>query len=127
MRTTNRPKGNVELGRYLRSVRESRGWSLRNLEQRCGLSNAYLSQLENGRVRQPSPDALQRLADALGLEFQQLMRRAGYLASLEAKQARDSSPSHGATCTFGTLQLSQHEEEALLEYLAFLRFRSRRA
>lgn len=55
-------------GDYLRSVRERAGLSLRELAAAVGVSAPYLMRLETGARSKPSPDVLQRLADALGVD-----------------------------------------------------------
>lgn len=65
-------------GDYLRARREAIGWSLRDVERITGgkVSNAYLSQLETGRVENPSIVVCHRLAFAYGLDFAELAERA---------------------------------------------------
>ena len=46
-----------ELGSLLADLRQAKGLSLREVEEATGraVSNAYLSQLENGKIQKPSP------------------------------------------------------------------------
>lgn len=39
---------------HLRSIRKYRGFRIREVEELTGISNSYLSQLENGKVTNPS-------------------------------------------------------------------------
>lgn len=55
----------TKLGTHLRSLRNQRGWTLGDLAQRTGVSEAYLSRLEGGE-RQPSLAVLFNLAQAFG-------------------------------------------------------------
>ena len=41
-------------GEFLKSARKAKRLTLREVEQKTGISNAYLSQLESGKVKQPS-------------------------------------------------------------------------
>lgn len=50
----------------LRTVREARGLSLREVARRAGIDPAHLSRIERGLVS-PSVAVLKRLADVLGL------------------------------------------------------------
>lgn len=68
-----------DLGAYLREQREAAQLSLRQLAERAGMSNPYLSQVERG-LRRPSAEILSALADALGLSAEALYVRAGILA-----------------------------------------------
>jgi len=113
---------NSDLGTYLRGLRSASGLTLRGVEQRIRVSNALLSQLESGKVKQPSPVILYKLAEVYGAPYETLMEKAGYPVMEPRKSpSRDS----GDTRTkFG--RLTVEEEEALLSYLAFLRSRSAR-
>jgi transcriptional regulator with XRE-family HTH domain len=64
---------------YLRELRKARGLSLKQVEERAGVSNAYLSQLERGLRKPPHPDILRRLAKAYEVPVEDLLVSAGYL------------------------------------------------
>jgi HTH-type transcriptional regulator, competence development regulator len=66
------------LPRLLKSVRRSASLSLRQVEKRTGISNAYLSQLENGRTANPSPHVLAKLSRVYNVAYSDLMLAAGY-------------------------------------------------
>jgi transcriptional regulator with XRE-family HTH domain len=110
------------LGAVLADLRVAKGLSLRQVEEASGeaVSNAYLSQLEKGKIRKPSPNVLHSLAEVYGVPYEALMEKAGYLLP----------PRRGASSTrrkrlgaFAIDDLSAEEEEELLKYLAFLRSR----
>lgn len=82
------------------------------------VSNAYLSQLENDRVKQPSPGVLHALATTYGIDYIGLMQRAGYLT---AQQAPDVAKRHGRAATFADMDLTAEEEAELLRFLRFRR------
>ena len=69
-----------KLGRYLREVRRRNGATLRAVEKRTEISNAYLSQLENGKISKPSPSILHKLGDYYRISYEYLMQLSGYLA-----------------------------------------------
>lgn len=76
----------MNLGAYLRELREKRGFTLRDVERlakekKTGteLSSGYLSMLERGDVKQPSPRILFVLANIYGEEYMNLMKKAGYI------------------------------------------------
>ena len=50
-------------------ARELKGWTLRDLEKRSGVSNPLISQIESGKVRDPGFSTVIRLVDALGLSL----------------------------------------------------------
>lgn len=68
-----------EFGKYLKSIRTGKNLSLRKLEELSGVSNAYISQLENGKRGTPSPDILKKISGPLEIEYSHLMEKAGYL------------------------------------------------
>lgn len=71
----------VKFGEYLRELRKERGLSIRQLEKKTGVSNAYLSQIENGKKGLPSPDILKKIAEPLKVGYEELMEKAGYISS----------------------------------------------
>jgi transcriptional regulator with XRE-family HTH domain len=66
-----------DLGRYIAELREQQGKSLRALAEAAGLSPSSLSDIENGRSL-AQPDTLERLATALGIDWEDLYALAGY-------------------------------------------------
>jgi transcriptional regulator with XRE-family HTH domain len=110
-----------ELGVVLADLRKAKGFSLREVEQATGnaVSNAYLSQLENGKIKKPSPNVLHSLAEVYVVPYETLMERAGYLLALEGKNAGRRR----RLAVFAIDDLTAEEEEELLKYLAFLRSR----
>lgn len=113
----------MSLGDYLRNLRDTRRMTLREVEQASGVSNAYLSQLENGKLVRPSPHILHKLSGVFGIPYETLMEKAGYLDPKpeRAKKARR----RGRLATFAPEDLTPEEEEELLRYLAFLRSRKK--
>jgi transcriptional regulator with XRE-family HTH domain len=114
------------LGEYLAALRGASGKSLRQVEEATEreVSNAYLSQLENGKIQQPSPNILHALARVYGVSYEHLMERAGYLLP-EAQQKAKAR--HGRIATFAIKDLTRDEEAALLKYAAFLKSQRKRA
>lgn len=110
-----------ELGVVLSDLRKAKGFSLREVEQATGnaVSNAYLSQLENGKVKKPSPNVLHSLAEVYVVPYETLMEKAGYLLAPEGK----NSGRRRRLAVFAIDDLTAEEEEELLKYLAFLRSR----
>lgn len=56
-----------ELGRVLKLARELKGETLRSLADKAGVSNALISQIENGRCKSPGFESVVRLARALNV------------------------------------------------------------
>jgi transcriptional regulator with XRE-family HTH domain len=128
---------NQPFGTYLRDLRRARRLTLREVEERSGVSNSYLSQVENGRILQPSPHVLQKLGEAYDVPYEHLMARAGYIRPAQVPP----SPSPTVQETAGTYDatpeaaprpgwafsipddLSADEEIELQNFLDYLRFR----
>jgi len=117
-----RPAGRPgELGRLLADLRVAKGLSLRQVEEATGkaVSNAYLSQLERGKIRKPSPNLLHSLAAVYAVPYESLMEKAGYLLPSTGKAGTRRKRLNA----FAIDDLTAEEEEDLLTYLAFLRSR----
>jgi transcriptional regulator with XRE-family HTH domain len=113
------------LGRVLADLRRAKGLSLREVEEATGkaVSNAYLSQLEKQKIRKPSPNVLHSLSEVYAVPYETLMEKAGYLMPREDDIVRRPR----RLAAFAIDDLTAEEEEELLKYLAFLRFRNRSA
>jgi HTH-type transcriptional regulator, competence development regulator len=112
------------LGAFVRKARQDVSMSLRDVEEatKNEVSNGYLSQLESGKITQPSPHVLHALSQALNVDYEALMQRAGYLLPT-SKRAKGQK--HGRAATFAIDNLTADEESQLLEYLTFLRTRKK--
>ncbi|WP_433912304.1 helix-turn-helix domain-containing protein [Staphylococcus sp. LKG3-3] len=73
---TNAPK---EFTDILLNARQDQRLSLRQVAYKSGMSNTYISQLERGLRPTPYPEDLKNLAYALGLDYEMLMKKAGYI------------------------------------------------
>jgi transcriptional regulator with XRE-family HTH domain len=106
--------------------------TLREVEEASGqnVSNAYLSQLETGRVKSPSPSVLRELATVyaprlprngrVSCSYDHMMELAGHgRPDLKPPAKRTSR-----LAQFAREELTPAEEEELLKYLAFIRMRS---
>ncbi len=67
-----------DLGSYLKSTRTKKRLSLRKVEESTSISNAYLSQLENGKIENPSPSILHKIASTYQVSYSKLMVLAGH-------------------------------------------------
>src|SRR5690625_5079531 len=69
-----------EFGSFIRKLRKEREMTIRQRELYSGVSNSYLSQLENGKRGIPSPDIIKKLSKGLKVDYNDLMMRAGYMS-----------------------------------------------
>lgn len=102
------------LGDYLKEQRVEAELSLRQLADRAGVSNPYLSQIERG-LRRPSADVLQQIAKGLRISAEQLYLRAGIL---------DPDESEAGSVELAVLadsRLTERQKDSLLDvYASFL-------
>ena len=106
-----------ELGTYLKAVRENLDFTLRAVEDATGISNAYLSQLEKGKVKQPSPTILHKLAEHYSVSYADLLELANYPVPDNSEDRQQTTFAKRAG------SISPQEADALLVYLDFLRSR----
>jgi transcriptional regulator with XRE-family HTH domain len=112
---------NQTVGQFLKDTRDKQGLSLRAVEKTTGISNSYLSQLEGDKIKQPSPTLLHKLCELYEVPYSTVMELVGYpTANTDAPPARQSR----IAARLG--QITSEEEEALVEYLEFLRSRRKK-
>jgi transcriptional regulator with XRE-family HTH domain len=109
------------LGQTLQAARDAKKLSLRGVEKAVGVSNAYLSQLESGKIKQPSPSVLHKLAELYEISYSDVMRLAGYPVPDQSTEEHNLSNFESRIGSVTT-----EEETALIEYLEFLRSRGKR-
>lgn len=107
-----------KLAEELKKLREYKGVSLREIERDTKISNAYLSQLERGEAKKPSPDILKRLANYYKVEYESLMKAAGYL---KARSKQDTIKPIAIQAALMSKELSDEENKLVVEYIKFLR------
>ena len=76
-----------DFGRYLRELRRTAALTLKQVETKARVSNAYLSQIERGLRNPPHPDILKRLAAVYETPHTDLLAKAGYLDENEQGEA----------------------------------------
>ena len=106
-----------DLAGELSRLRKLRGETLRAVEARTGVSNAYLSQLEKGWVKKPRPHVLHKLADYYGVPYESLMTAAGYLARSDEKRPDDPELAEIQLMSTG---LSGEQKKTLKQFIRFL-------
>lgn len=105
------------LGQVIKELREGMRFSLRTVEEVTGISNAYLSQLENDKAKKPSANILLKLSELYKIDF-------GYLLSLAGIVESESATNKAfGEYVFSKEILTKDEEEELLQYLKFMRLR----
>lgn len=117
------PQATHELANRLKTDRELAGLSLRAAASQADISSAYLSQLEAGSVKAPSPHILYRLAEIYQSSYADLMRLAGYVVPSGATSPQPRQAEGLELALRSRTPLTDDERNALAEYLAWYRSR----
>lgn len=100
-----------DIGGFIRSQRELAQVSVRQLAEKAGVSNPYLSQIERG-LRKPSAEVLNQIAKALRVSADVLYVRAGLLEPSEPSEVRDAIVTDSA--------ITERQKQVLLDiYTSF--------
>ena len=103
-----------DIGSFIRAQREAAQVSVRQLAEKAGVSNPYLSQIERG-LRKPSADILQQIAKGLRISAEALYVQAGILEDRPADSGVRSA-------LLADSQLSERQKQVLVEiYESFRR------
>ncbi|MFH6983107.1 helix-turn-helix domain-containing protein [Marinoscillum luteum] len=107
------------LGITLKETRESISLTLRQVEEATGISNAYLSQLENDKIKRPSANILYKLADVYKIDLNVLLSAAGIIkkSSLVKSSVNNEWSNRIA---FYAENLGKNEKKDVLKYIEFL-------
>jgi transcriptional regulator with XRE-family HTH domain len=101
-----------DIGSFIRSQREAAQVSVRQLAEKAGVSNPYLSQIERG-LRRPSADVLNQIAKALRVSAEVLYIRAGILEPSETSEVQDAIITDAA--------ITERQKQVLLDiYTSFV-------
>jgi transcriptional regulator with XRE-family HTH domain len=79
-----------KLGEFIRRIRKEKNLGLRATAREVGITAGYLSRIETGaEPYPPGEEVIRKLAVALGLDFDELMRIAGRVANVVMDQVRE--------------------------------------
>ena len=67
----------MNFGEQVRELRRAKGMSQKELAANAYIDFTYLSKIENSRRRPPRERVIKAMAEALQIDFQDLMRMAG--------------------------------------------------
>jgi len=95
-----------DIGSFIRAQREAAQVSLRQLAEKAGVSNPYLSQIERG-LRKPSAEVLNQIAKALRVSAEVLYVRAGILEPGQTSEVRDA--------IIGDPSITERQKQVLLD------------
>jgi transcriptional regulator with XRE-family HTH domain len=101
-----------DIGSFIRAQREAAQVSVRQLAEKAGVSNPYLSQIERG-LRKPSADVLNQIAKALRVSAEVLYVQAGILEPGTSSEVRDAIVTDAA--------ITERQKQVLLDiYTSFV-------
>lgn len=108
----------IKLGDRIRQLREESGMTQGQLAGGSAVSQGYLSQLENGEVKNPSAAVLLRIAQAMNVDPDDLFEAAGYPT---VRTLRQTYLDYESTVDGGLLRylagLSREKQRRLLSLL----------
>lgn len=115
----------VDFHEFIKNTRKLSGKTLREIEHITGISNSYLSQLENGKIKNPSPIKIYKISQALEINYEKLMRMLGYPLTQQnddVKGRKLKTRNKARISTSNALKdITPEEEVELLRYLGFIR------
>ena len=101
-----------DIGSFIKAQREAAQVSVRQLAEKAGVSNPYLSQIERG-LRKPSADVLKQIAKALRVSAEVLYVQAGILEPSANSEVRDAIITDAA--------ITERQKQVLLDiYTSFV-------
>jgi transcriptional regulator with XRE-family HTH domain len=101
-----------DIGSFIKAQREAAQVSVRQLAEKAGVSNPYLSQIERG-LRKPSADVLKQIAKALRVSAEVLYVQAGIL--------EPSQPSEVCDAIVTDVAINEGQKQVLLDiYTSFV-------
>lgn len=106
----------MNLSELLKALRKLKGYTLMDVEKATGISNAYLSQMENRKIKTPSAGFLYKLAKVYDVPYEMLMKAAGYIDTTE-----DVSNRLLGLAFSKTGNLSPDEVDKVYQFVTFLR------
>ena len=108
----------LTLGDYLKTLRKSNNLTLKQIEDNLGISNAYLSQLENNKIKSPSVYLLNKLSNLYDVPLAEILEKSGIVK--KPKQTREETRLN-SRIAFSTEKMSKEEKKEVLEYLNYLK------
>ena len=118
----------IVLGGFLRKLREDRKMTLREVERKAQVSNAYLSQVERGERGIPTMKMLVRLAKVYGVPVSALTEKAEAALKIghpkekyqvDKKKNKIPAPDIDFICR-GYENLTEEKKQTLKDFLQFI-------
>ena len=81
----------MAIGERIKKLRKAKNWSCRKLAQLSGVSQGYISDVENGNIVSPSGIAISKLAKAFGVSTDYLLGHTDDPTPLKASKVSEKS------------------------------------
>lgn len=108
------------LGITIKEARKRNGFTLKQVEDALGISNAYLSQLENEKIKSPSANILYKLSSLYGVQLKDLLASAGMIEKKEESLTSEHSD-FVERIAFSSENMSADERAEVLRFLEYLK------
>lgn len=116
----------MTLGEIIRQYRMEHGMSQRDFAKQCGMSNAYISMLENNRNTKtglpvvPSLETIKTAADTMGVTLTSMLEMLGDAPlSLDTQNAPAEEPERDRITKL-FLSLTEENQKKLIDYAILL-------
>ena len=108
------------LGNILKEARKDHNYTLRYIEDTLGISNAYLNQLENNKIKKPSANILYKLSNLYKIPLKSLLGNAGIIED-ENESAKKDFSEFANRIAFSAGDMSDEQKDKVLEYIKFIK------
>lgn len=102
-------------GSLIKHLRESKGYSLKDLEQATGISSSYINRIEKGERKAPSYRIIEKLAEALNQDVAELLNVANSEEHEELQAVEEFLLSH--SYLIGGKRATKEMRERLVEVI----------
>ena len=112
------------LGATLKEARELVPFTLRQVEEATGISNAYLSQLENDKIKKPSANILYKLASVYKIELNMLLSASGIIEKSTNPENADKPDNKWLNrLAFYSEDFTEQQQNEILEFIKYMKFK----
>lgn len=117
------------LGNTLKEARELIPFTLRQVEDATEISTAYLSQLENDKIKKPSANVLYKLANFYKIDLNTLLVAAGIVEKSKTDPGEDARAANEFInrVAFMADNFTEEQKAEIFEYIKYLKFKSNNA
>jgi transcriptional regulator with XRE-family HTH domain len=117
-----------DFGKYIKSLREQKGYSVNQLAIYSEVSAAQISRIETGQRGVPKPETIQKLAKGLKRPYKELMRVAGHIEDGSDLNKYFPEANEGEENVFfkNWESLSEEDKKQALDYIQYLKDKAER-